>query len=72
MIGGNPKGDALKSLTLVLLCGIFSKTTLCVVYKLISQCIVMMYANDHQAFTFGRGIEDLESILNYNGKEMSH
>ena len=36
------------------------------------KCSVMMYADDHQAYTFGERIEDVESILNYEGKETSN
>ena len=36
------------------------------------KCSVMMYADDHQAYTFGERIEDVESILNYEGKEISN
>ena len=34
------------------------------------KCSVMMYADDHQAYTFGERIEDVQSILNYEGKEI--
>ena len=34
------------------------------------KCSLMMYTNDHQAYTFGERIEDVESILNYEGKEI--
>ena len=36
------------------------------------KCTVMMYVDDHQAYTFGERIEDVESILNYEGKETSN
>ena len=32
----------------------------------------MMYADDHQAYTFWERIEDVESILNHEGKEISN
>ena len=31
-----------------------------------------MYGDDHQAYTFGERIEDVESMLNYEGKEISN
>ena len=31
-----------------------------------------MYADDHQAYTLGDRIEDVESILNHEGKEISN
>ena len=34
------------------------------------KCSVMMYADDHQAYTSRERIEDFESILNYEGKEI--
>ena len=36
------------------------------------KCGVMMYADDHQAYTLGERIEDVESILNHEGKEISN
>ena len=51
-----PKGDALK--------GLYNIQT--------DKCSVMMYADDHQAYTFGERIEDVESILNHEGKEISN
>ena len=36
------------------------------------KCSVMMYADDHQAYTFGERIENVESILNYEWKEISN
>ena len=42
-------------------------------YKIqIDKCSVIMYADDHQAYTFGERIEDAENILNYEGKIISH
>ena len=38
----------------------------------IDKCSVIMYADDHQAYTFGEKIEDVESILNDEGKIISH
>ena len=32
----------------------------------------MIYADDHQAYTFGERIEDVESILNHEGKEIAN
>ena len=34
------------------------------------KCSVMMYADDHQAYTFRERIEDVESILNHERKEI--
>ena len=51
-----PKGDALK--------GLYNMQT--------DKCSVMMYADDHQAYTLGERIEDVESILNHEGKEISN
>lgn len=34
------------------------------------KCSVMMYADNHQSYTLGKRIEDVESILNYEGKEI--
>ena len=34
------------------------------------KCSVMMYADDHQAYTLGERIEDVESILNHERKEI--
>ena len=53
-----------------LMWNIFQNDLMCGIQT--DKCSVMMYADDHQAFTFGQGIEDLESILNCNGKEMSY
>ena len=36
------------------------------------KCRVMIYADDHQAYTFGERIEDVESILNHEGKEIAN
>ena len=36
------------------------------------KCSVIMYADDHHAYTLGERIEDVESILNYEGKEISN
>jgi len=38
------------------------------------KCSVTMYADDHQAYTSGKRIEDVASILNYmyEGKEISN
>ena len=36
------------------------------------KCSVMIYADNHQAYTFGERIEDVESILNHEGKEISN
>ena len=38
----------------------------------IDKCSVIMYADDHQAYTFGERIEDVESNLNDEGKIISH
>ena len=32
----------------------------------------MMFVDDHQAYTFGEIIEDVESILNQEGKDISY
>ena len=38
----------------------------------IDKCSVIIYADDHQAYTFGERIEDVESNLNDEGKIISH
>ena len=35
-------------------------------------CSVMMYADDHQAYTFRERIKEVQSILNYEGTEISN
>ena len=35
------------------------------------KCSVKMYADDHQAYTSGERIEDVESILNNEGRDSS-